>query len=307
MLTKEENKIIETYVNPDKFNLDALRKYIEKHEIIEGEVFSECCPAESKAEPFRWPTSLPLNNEYLPVDRDTFIRRIPFYFFCHPEYDIWGSLAWTLSSIKNELMDPDKSLTKKATLLESVYRELEFMFYDKGFPLEDIFAYIPRQYGVVTGSFLSWAEYVHLCDKLGWNDYFPESFISAYNQALEATGKNPVIYKINPVLPYSSECFYRQGKVFTFEGTFPLDEKGLPVIRWTNLMIENAEEIYCTTEKSHDGSLFVTVTPETIFTEMMMVLYTFSMPVQSTSTLTAQRSNASEKKEDIHSRKWLMQ
>jgi len=264
MLSKEDDKIINTYVDPDKFDIEALRRYVSRHENIEGDVFAECCPSEADANPYHWPACLPLNNEYLPVDRATFIRRIPFYFYTHPEYNVWGSLSWTLSSIKSELLDPAASLAEKTSLLEKVYGELEFMFYDKGFSLEDIFSYIPSQYGVVSGPFLSWAEYIHLCDELGLDDYFPESFISSYNRALEAVGKSPVIYKINPVLTYSSECFYRRGRVFTFEGTFPVDENGDPVIRWTNLRIENAEEISCTTKQSHDGSLFVTVTPETM-------------------------------------------
>jgi len=97
MLSKEDDKIINTYVDPDKFDIEALRRYVSRHENIEGDVFAECCPSEADANPYHWPACLPLNNEYLPVDRATFIRRIPFYFYTHPEYNVWGSLSWTIS------------------------------------------------------------------------------------------------------------------------------------------------------------------------------------------------------------------
>lgn len=126
-----------------------------------------------------------------------------------------------------------------------------------------VFSYMVDQYSLVTAPFMSWAEYIHMCDKLDWDDYFPEQFISKYNYALEAVGKEPVIYEVEE-LPYTADIYFRNGKIIEFRGLFPVDENGDPVLRWTNIMVKNAASIVCKPEKSRSASLKIEITPHTI-------------------------------------------
>ena len=258
MLTANERSMIKEYIDSENYSETALSKYLSSHTIIGPEVFSACRKESVKEKDQRFD----LAEGYTPVKKEVFIRRLPFYFFRNKDYSSFGEISHLFASIHlTELKATDPQ--EATETLEKLYSELEYLFYDKKFDLLEIFSYIPSQYGVVTGPFLSWAHYVHLCDQLGWNDYFPESFISSYNFALEACGLEPVIYKIDPILAYSSEPFYRDHREFTFEGTFPVDKDGRPVIRWTNLHIENAADISCNTENSRSGSLFVKISPDT--------------------------------------------
>ena len=82
--------------------------------------------------------------------------------------------------------------------------------------------------------------------------------------ALEALGKEPVIYEVEGQ-PYSSELFFRDGKIVEFSGCFPIDEEGNPVLRWTNVMIKNAVKISCNQKKSESfATLTVELGPRTV-------------------------------------------
>lgn len=263
MLTKSEKDIINKYINEKFYDRNILETYLDKHDIIANEIFSLCDRCSSARNDQSHSMLLDNACGYTPVSRDVFIKRIPFYFYVSEDYRSFGSIDWTLRSldpVESQAIDPQKAEAD----LEKLYQELEYLFYEKNFALPDIFTYIVKQYGIVTGPFLSWADYIHMCDSLGWNDYFPDSFISRYNYALEACGRQPVIYYINPTLIYTTDPYYRKGKVLEFEGTFPVDEEGRPVLRWTNIIAENAVDVSCTTEKSMNGCLHITVAPDTV-------------------------------------------
>ena len=257
-MIQNEHEIIREYVDSSAFDTEALAGYLSTHEYIDGEIF-DLCKRETE---LKRNTRYNIKRGYMPVSREVFVRRIPFYFFRNENYSVFGELEGLLSSLDIDIQESND--TKAPEKLDLLYNELEFLFYKKGFDLKDIFSYIISQYGVASGPFMSWVNYVHLCDDLGWDDFFPDSFMSSYNYALEAAGQPPVIYKIDPMLVYSSEPFYRHGNMFTFDGTFPVDKNGNPVLRWTNLIVKNAGRISCNTKKSLAGSLFIEITPYTI-------------------------------------------
>ena len=263
MLTKEEENFIDKYVSDDAFDTKKLKKYLGVHDTVGNEVFAYCMkPVDENHGRNRSYNALLDDDGYafFPVSKEKFIRRIPFYFYIPGEKaENRGGLVDVFCSKINE---GDDSVFNPE-FVENVYRELEYVFYEKSLPRERFFCYMIDQYGVVTAPFMEWVDYVHICDELGWDDYFPESFISKYNMALEAAGRKPIIYEVEePAL--SGEVLIRNGKKVWFYGKFPQDENGEIVLRWTNIRVENAANIECVAEKSKSGKLVVELLPTTI-------------------------------------------
>ena len=201
------------------------------------------------------------------------MRRIPFYFYVPPvEKPIdaannsnksFRSLECIIGSIY------DNTFTAEHPL-EQVYVELEYLFYEKKLPLTRIFSYLIEQYKVVNAPFLQWAKYIHLCDSLGWVDYFPKSFISKFNLALEESGQEPIIYEVENI-GINGESFFRNGNIIEFRGQFPMDEAGNPVLRWTNIKVRNPVSITCNQEKSYRNTrLVIELSPRTVIYERYM-------------------------------------
>lgn len=251
MLTLEENKIIDQYVNEKYYDKSKLIKYLNMHEIVGNEIFSYC---DKKI--YGSPTySNWLDSEvgYKPVRKDIFIKRIPFYFYVVDRDDInlqnFGSLSYLY--------------TKDNPNLEEIFNALEYMFYSLNIPLYTIFNYHIIQSGVVSSDiFLEWNHYLHLCEELEEKDYCPEHFISSYNYLLEKSNLNPIIYEIDEY--FNFEPFFREGIKLVFEGVFPVDENNNPIMKWIGLKITNVENIKCNCEKSKSGRLEIVITPKTV-------------------------------------------
>jgi len=137
------------------------------------------------------------------------------------------------------------------------------MFYTLKLSLNSIFNYWIRQTGVISGDlFFQWHDYLHLCENLGRTDYFPERFITAYNEVLELSNRPPIIYEISEA--GFGEAFFRDGTKIEFEGRFPCDEDGKPIMKWIGIRATNIKGIRCTCEKSKQGYLRIDITPDTI-------------------------------------------
>jgi len=147
--------------------------------------------------------------------------------------------------------------------LETLYQALDYMLYEKKLPLTDIFCYLTEQTGLVseTEMFLQWNHYLHLCDELKWDNFSPDCFITSYNEALEKSGYPPIIYEIQEI-PVG-DVYQRTGTQIEFEGTFPCDQSGKPIMKWVGLRVKNAGQIRCSQEKSKRGRLFIELRPNT--------------------------------------------
>lgn len=263
MLTEDQVRTIDAYVPDDYFDREKLKKYLGMHDVVGNEIFAYCVKGEDEWKGKRnraYAHQLDSEIGFVPVNVTTFIRRAPFYFYVSDFDDIrlFGDLECALSSIVKARPD------RHPEILEKLYGELEYMFYDKQIPLHELFSYLIEQFGIVTAPFLQWADYVHLCDELGWKNYQPDCFIYKYNAALEAVGREPIIYEVEDD-PYMVDKMYRVGKKIEFCGTFPIDEHGRPELRWVNIKIKNAAAITTNQERSKPHSkLEVELTPRTI-------------------------------------------
>lgn len=261
MLTIEQIKIIEEYVNDKFFDKEKLIKYLNMHNIVGNEIFDYVDRKKrtlNRSEAHsRW-----LDDEegYEPVEVDVFVRRIPFYFYVWEEEtnkyadDIGGILLFARRDVR-----------MGETTLEHVYEMMEYMFYDKRISLYKIFNYMCEQTGLVTQKYFNeWYTYIHMCEQLGWDDLTPDNFITAYNNACEELGLEPMIYVPDWDM-HMEKPYYRDGAVLTFEGVFPTDSEGNPIMKWIGLKVVNgAEFIKAEYRRAKDNRLRIKVNPKTV-------------------------------------------
>lgn len=89
----------------------------------------------------------------------------------------------------------------------------------------------------------------------------PERLITAYNGLLKKKGDTPVIYKVKYDI---RDGIYQRNKMkLFFNGQFPCDEKGNPVMEWIGIKVENAGKISCDCKRSAEGNLCVEILSDT--------------------------------------------
>lgn len=256
MLASSVTDIIEQYVDERYFDKGKLIKYLNMHTIVGNEIFSYCDKRVGRDGSTSYSNWLDDKYGYKPLPAADFIRRIPFYFYVNDySNNHVGDLHCLISGIIRENKD------EKA--LEKLYQSLEYVLYEKKLSLTDIFCYIVDQTHHVSDAemFIQWKHYLQLCDELGSSDYLPTCFITSYNEALEKEGLPPIIYEIGEI--GVGEVSWRTGTQIEFEGTFPCDRNGQPIMKWIGLRVKNAKDITCSQDKSSRGRLFVELTPNT--------------------------------------------
>lgn len=278
-LSSEQLAIVRKYTDTSRTDQDKLVAYLQKHRTIKLEVFSYCSKVSKRSFNSRGYSTFLNKSTYSAIDRNTFIRRIPFYFFQVP----FGDDTRTGLS---KVFPTDRRGTMTAKDYESFYTDLEWMFYDLHLSLTTIYDYLGDQFTTPPlenkqgrfGSFLTssileerglsgreafpmWRHYLHLCQELGWTDYTPQRFISAYNFALEASGLDPILYR--PLKDYIITYYTRIDDTYVFRGNFPCDKNGVPIMRWTTVRVQNAASIEFSGEKSRCGELRILLGPKT--------------------------------------------
>lgn len=282
-LTEEQINIIRHYTDGYRIDREKLVSYLEKHKTIKSEVFSYCSKV-SKRDFGSRGYCMYLDDEpmYTPVDRDTFIRRVPFYFCQVPvSKDSRSGLSFIIP-----VKDKKSSVTED---YDAFYADLEWMFYSLGIPVETIFLYSrdqvtpppepkdesPRglfsirmsrsmfQEGGLDGRqlFRYWRHYLHLCVENGLSDYMPARFITAYNEVLEKSGQAPIIYY--PIKEYGS-AYTKDENAIVCSGHFPCDKDGNPIFKWMSIRVKHPGPISYDVDKSKCGELRIGLAPKTI-------------------------------------------
>lgn len=275
ILSPEQVAIVHNYTDPSLIDQDKLITYLQKNETIDLKIFSYCSKASKKLLSPKGYSIFLNESTYHAIDRDTFIRRIPFYFF---QSNTCTGLSKVFPKHRSAPTAPED--------YESFYIDLEWMFYDLHIPLNTIYNYLEDQFAsspkensrdslsaLLTSSILEesglsireafpmWQHYLHLCQDLGWTDYTPQRFISAYNFALEAVGLAPILYR--PLRDFIITYYTRVNDTYVFRGNFPCDKNGTPIMRWTTIRVQNATFIEFSGEKSRCGELRIVLGPKT--------------------------------------------
>ena len=288
-LTEEQLLFINEHIDGELIDIAKLVDYLEKHRTVKNEVFAKCAKRGKKLD---WGDEdycglLDHPQAYSPVTRDVFIRRIPILFYC----PVVGNDNKHHSGLWYVVPKLDKDPDPEA--LEELYCDLEFMYYELHIDLQSIFNYPidqtfrhRKKKDIKTRGLLPsfpdysedemfgapgeidheelfdmWRHYLRLCTQLGRVDYLPERFLTAYNYALEETGNSPIIYQ--PLVQYGVEYFSRHGSEYICKGNFPCDAQGRPILRWTNIKVENAKSITFSGAMSRAGTLKIEIQPST--------------------------------------------
>lgn len=282
-LDEEQEWIIENFVMDNNTDIRKLKSYLCSHDKIGVDVFEYC--QKKKVVHFFSGTGrmVPAGFEHgytEEIGRDAFIRRIPFYFYQpgRSEKD-FGRSRGMLTYYR---MDWGDGYFEDA---EELYNGLEFIFYTVGLSQEQIFEYPIQQVrnpdadmrhpldralasAMETGNLdagavlFRWVDYLRICMEQCRSDYMPERFITAYNHALELDGREPVMYCTTHDI-YDSHCL-RQGRAYVFDGNFPCDDDGAPIMEWIGIRVKNAKSIKFTAAKSRHGDLVIEITPTTV-------------------------------------------
>lgn len=303
MINEKHLEVIQKYVPEKYFDREKLIRYLSLHDMVGVEVFRYVAKEIYSDGTGRNRTVLPVifqesweyriepgqeeiyrdRERFEPESVETFVRRIPFNFY-HKGDDVrldkngkevlvWQPLAITeLTYAIGDLMSSLYYHRKSPLTLENAYHILEFLFYEKGYTLEEIFEYTNSiSWPDASDLYGDWFDYVEMCMKLGWDDLMPSKFYYRYNLAREALGIDPVIFQIKE---YDYEAwsrdreqvqFYkRKGNKLEFFGSFPCDDNDEPVLRWIAIDVKEAKSIDCTAKNELECFLTVTLTPRTV-------------------------------------------
>ncbi|MDD3138857.1 MAG: helix-turn-helix transcriptional regulator [Lachnospiraceae bacterium] len=258
MTEAELRDYIEKYVDDKYFDREKLMKYLSMHQMVGNEIFQYCDKGTWKMNGKPYSKWLDSDAGYYPLYKDSFIDRIPFYFY---HWD--GELDKNCGTL-NELFSECISLKDKSDPdeLERLYQNLRYLFYERGISLYNIFNYTIEQTDQVnSGLFPIWVDYLHLCDSLKHDKLMPERLITENNKCLIEAGKEPLIY--NVLFDIRDGVFRRDKMVLKFDGVFPCNDEGHPIMEWIGIRTECENAIWCDCEKSKGGTLYVEILPET--------------------------------------------
>ena len=280
-LTDEQIKFVKENIKGKKVDEEKFLEYLEKNDSVGEEIFEEC-KAKDDHRFFVSSFTFGLRKNvrgYLPVKTEVFIRRIPFYYY----------RADRGYSFRSWIADLIRDTEEYEEELEKIYQVLEYLYYEGGVSIDEIMSYIKIQlYGkeeesekqhdietAISKSLLyasswiteekllyDWAEYIKICKKIGWNDYFPERFITKYNEALEMEGLSPIIYGFHS----KSWLLHldRERNKISCMGNFPCDGLGRPIMKWIGIRNEKVEGVSCTCVNSRYGELIIQINPESM-------------------------------------------
>lgn len=163
------------------------------------------------------------------VDIDTFIKRVPFFFYIYSnkERELSSSFHLLFSSFLDVSEDEDK-----------FYSNLEEFYYSHHFSLETIFGYVLNQLGSLDdfNNYFKWIDYVSLVKKSGGADYEPKNLLWSYNKLLIETKQEP--------LRYSIDFWNRTDREIVVSGNLPFNPKTNDLeMSWILLWVNNASSI----------------------------------------------------------------
>lgn len=247
-ITLSIDEHLKKYIKDPKV-IEKLVSYFDRHENIGEEIFPYVGEKENE---WYFP------NHSLP--KDTFIRRIPFYFHrLDNNPNQVGELHHYISGIFRE----DNYYDRASEYIEQLFVTLEDMHYHHLLEVEQIFNYPIKQtgYACQTDFLFKWSHYLELVKTIPLTDKMPKHFIVTYNEVLERNGLPPIIYEL--VQQYNYDYIRRDGQKFSVSGTFPCDEFGQPILRWIGIQIKNPVKVWTKVNDRLKGELFIQAGPKT--------------------------------------------
>ena len=256
MISKEQEQFARNHINPEYFDSTKVVNYLSIHNHVGAEIFDLALKPKNR----RNIRMIGDDFGFHPTDVDTFVKRVPFYFYVpdHEKHQYGDLLSLILGAMKNDKDDNS----------EAVYVALEKLFYQYKMGIPEIIGY-PNSLTGTSGRadiFFRWVHYLDLCYELHIDNKYPQDFLYEYNRILVLAGKEPIIY--TPGLVGFNENFLRQDGEIVIGGEFPCNNNA-PVLEWIGVWIENAayvkaNECYSISDTpTLEKELHIGITPKT--------------------------------------------
>lgn len=248
------NEYIKKYIDINFYDFKSLINYLEKYDVVNFDVFQFA--TNNYSETIRFGSYPSRGNPYSKmiindvhyfnsIDVDTFIRRIPFYFYYpkdgnKPMYGCLRDLIFGYIEVWNQELHFGESA--HVVDYEPMYKKLEEMFYAAMIPLEDIFEYVHTQVHT-TGRYdiwLKWYKYIGMClDMNDKSDLTPKNILWSYNDMLERQGLPPIIYRLENCVGFN-ELYVRNDSEIVVGGELPINPNtGKLETKWVGLWVDN--------------------------------------------------------------------
>ena len=231
MISKEQEQFVKNHINPEYFDSSKVVNYLNIHDRVGAEIFDLALKPQNKR-------NIRLVREdfgFHTIDVDTFIKRVPFYFY-EPDFDK-GQHGDLVSLLCGKVRDDGEEN------FEEVYTALEKLFYQYKMGVPEIMGYPISLTGTYGRSdvFFRWVHYLDLCYELHIDNKYPPNFLYEYNRILVLANETPIIYM--PGLVGFNEDFLRRDREIIIGGEFPCDYNNKPMLEWIGIWIENAAYI----------------------------------------------------------------
>jgi len=271
LLNQKEQAIISNYVDADRCDIEKLIDYLNRNEVIGNELFLYIHKQETKEKSCLFSLKTFSETKYFcPVDRKTFFRRIPFYFYDisiddldkDKKKNIWGIKILSPYFYKDkEPINPNE--------LEKFYSALETLYHEHSIELNIIMEYVFSQIGIsrlnISDLFYQWADYINIIKSNNLQlPITPKCLMADYNTALEAAGRKPIIYSIDFDIPEWSNYYIRNSNELLLSGRFPINENNEPILKWIGINVKDIGKIEFDCNEYFDGTLKIELLPKSI-------------------------------------------
>ena len=246
-ITAEEENIVRQNVNTKYFDVEYFINYLNEHDFIGIEIFNNSLLPNNSV---GW-TYL---NYLKSVERSTFIKRIPIYFYdldCDSddisltdffnEYKAEKTGIPMLGSRMLSCFDAEIEQNDfKNFDFEPLYKIIDDIVFSFKIPIHLVLEYLKKQCGrdIKYWIFEIWFNYIKIVENLSEKNVFPPNILYSYNVERIRLNEKPVIY--HPILTSTNDFLTRKENGFLYiGGFFPKDENGRLVAKWIGIWLEN--------------------------------------------------------------------
>lgn len=247
----ELDYLIENYTSEKLINKKNLKNYLLNHQTVSEDIFSYVL-LDSKDRDIEI-----VKENITTMPREKFIKRIPFYFYSR--FEKIGDFEFTDRGDITQFIIKDND-----NKVEEIYTILEELFYTYKIDINVLMEFSSNVSGYVGRVDILYKlyEYVQLTIKTNNKiDLNPKTFYYNYNLCREKNNLDPIIYEIE----YMFDNFYiRNNNIFEFEGTFPCDINGVPVMKWIGLDLKNVKLVNYGFDEHCRGRIYLQVSSNSI-------------------------------------------
>ena len=238
-ISKAGIDIIRQNVNEDVYNIRGIISYIENHDVITNEIFYNL----DMLNDYQKDITKNYLAYYRNIDKETFIRRIPIYF-----YDYGASKKnCTINDFFISYFNGKKFDKSIGDGIERKMLMLEKMMYYYGININIMLEYLYNQGGKenLNYTFEKWFEYLEL---IGRNNekYYPHNILTGLNYELREQKGMEYIFS-----PEIIRIEIHDDKLVKLIGLFPTHTDGSIIFDWVGLWTEKIIKITSATRNQY--------------------------------------------------------